>query len=259
MNIYLSIDKKEEIKSMIPPCIDVVIGNTTSIVAFTNTFACDKFSVPHVVASFLVAIITRNAWFGFTMAGIHKVLEYLIYAISGDFTLFATGIESDNLENIANILLEDWLIQSGVGALILGGVFLYVFPGKAHLTLDDLKRRNRIIRFIFYTIMTLFLIAPALLYPLVSGSFQYGVLLYPFIQLVFILIIWFYEKEFRKENFQTEFWFTFWFFSLVINFSNLFDYFYSGPIQSWFISTLFLYYLFLRRVFCAPTKPLNRT
>ena len=244
---------------MIPPCLSNVTGFDYGLVAFTNTFACDKFSVPHIIAPFLIAIITRNPWFGFTMAGIYEVLEYLIYAIADDFIIFATGTESNNVENIAGILLEDWLIQGGVGALILGGVFLWVIPGKTHLTLNDLKRRGHILRFIFYVVITLFFVAPALLYPLVSGSFQYGILIYPFIQLVLIGIVWLYNSLFAKEEFQAEFWFTFWFFSLVINFSNLFDYFYSGSIQSWFISTLFLYYLFLRRVFCAPTKPLNRT
>ena len=214
---------------MIPPCIDVVSSNTTSIVAFTNTFACDKWAVPHIVAPFVVAIMTRNPWFGFVMAGIAEMLEYLVYAIAGNFVVFVfTGTdgitENDRTENVAGILLEDWLIQGGIGALILGSVFLWIIKGKTYLTLNDLTRCKNIGKFIFYIIMTLLLMIPAFIYPFSIDSFQAGILLYPIIQLLLIGIIYIYNSLFAKEEFQTEFWFTFWFFSLVINFSNLWDY-----------------------------------
>ena len=226
---------------MVLPCTVVDSPVSLGITAFINLFACDKYAAVHVIAPLIVAVMTRNFYFAFTLAGINEVFELLLYVIRGNYVGFIGA--NDKTENLTGVLLEDWLIQGGIGTIILGALFLYVIPGKPMIVWSDLWKRPK--RFFFYVIIMFLMLLPVSLYAIQLGNFNMGILAYPFIQLIFIGII--FLKEGRKE-FQTELWITLWLFSLVINVSNMFDYLYSGSIQSWFISVLFLYYLILRKV-----------
>jgi hypothetical protein len=242
----------------VTPCTDVVSGLDMGFLVFTNLFSCDKWAVPHLLAPFLVTIMTRDVYFGFTIAGVSEVVEYLTYAIFGDFVIFISNTdvaEAERVENVAGILLEDWLIQAGIGAVLLGWTFITLYPGKAFVE----WRQWRTGRFWFYLIVGILMMASGFLYPLIFGSFYFGVLMYPVLHTVFVVVIWVYEEGcIKKGRFYAGFWLDFLLFSFAISVSNLFDYAYSGPIQSWFISAWFLVYMFLRILFRSSAKPLNR-
>lgn len=246
---------------MVTPCVDVVSGVDYGTLAFTNMFACDKWAVPHIVAPLLVTIMTRNVYFGFTIAGIAEIVEYLIFVIFGSFVIFVSNgeiSETDRVENIVGVLLEDWLIQGGIGALILGCIFIKVIPGKPFVRWADAWDKNKRGSFWFYLVIGILMLGSIAIYPLELGSLRFGILIYPVILFVFIIVIWLREGE----HFYAEFWLTFLAFATAINVSNLFDYLYSGPIQSWLISLVFLFYLFVRFVarflIGTFTKPFHR-
>jgi hypothetical protein len=237
-------------KMPIPPCtpsssIDMV---AIGLYTFVNTYACDVWVVPHILAPMFLCILTRAPFFAFAIAGIAEIGEALANAMFGDFVIFIT--DNDVGENITGILLDDWLIQGGIGVL-LGIVIIAIFKPPRYIDLRDIcparkGEKRHVGRFFYYLFLFLFLVAPAITYRLAIGSFSSaGVILYPVLNLGVIgihLLIQYCQR--KRVNY--EFWFTIVAISLVLNVQNIFDYLYSSAIQSWLWSSVIMLYLLLR-------------
>lgn len=236
----------------IPPCnaSSTIDFAEIGLFAFINTYACDQWAILHIIAPFLLTIITRDPFLAFAFAGIAEIGEVLAYALFEKFPLFVS--DSDVVENITGILLDDWLIQGGIG-VFLGILFMFLFPeAPRFLRWQDLVptrgRKRRAGRFFYYLFLLLFLISPTFIYRLeTAGGFTYGILIYWGIQIVLVAIhLIIVRGQFYK------FWLTALAVSGVLNIQNLFDYLYSSAIQSWLwsgvIALVLLISICIRRV-----------
>jgi hypothetical protein len=239
---------------VIPPCtpaesIDMI---AIGIYAFINTYACDSWVIPHILAPMFLCILTRAPFFAFAMAGIAEIGEVLAIVLFGNFVLFIDA--NDVIENINGIMLDDWLIQGGIGVL-LGIVVIAIFKPPRYIDLRDIcpsrssfrgkGERRHIGRFMYYLVLFLLLILPVIMYKLKLGSFSFGIVMYTVLNLAVIgihLLIQYCQR--KRVNY--EFWFTIVAISLVLNVQNIFDYLYSSAIQSWLWSSVIMLYLLLR-------------
>jgi len=218
---------------------------------FVNTYACDQWAILHIIAPFLMTIITRDPFLAFAFAGIAEIGEALAYALFDNFAIFVN--DSDVVENITGILLDDWLIQGGIG-VVLGIIMMYLFPEVPRLLrwrdLVPAKRghKRHLKRFFGYLFLFLFLIAPASIYRLeTSSGFTYGILIYWGIQIILVAIL----LLFTKEQYM-DFWITTLVISGIYNVQNLFDYLYSSAIQSWLWTVIIMLALLIRIVVKRP-------
>ena len=233
----------------IPPCtpsssIDMI---AIGLFTFVNTYACDAWTVPHILAPMFLCVLTRAPFFAFAIAGIAEIGEALANVLFGNFVIFIT--DNDVGENITGILLDDWLIQGGIGVL-LGIVIIAIFKPPRYIDIRDIcphrkGERRHTGRFFYYLFLFLLLVVPATIYRLLIGSFELGITLYPVLNLVVIGIHLLIQRCQRKRV-NYEFWFTIVAISLVLNVQNIFDYLYSSAIQSWLWSAVIMLYLLLR-------------
>ena len=110
-------------------------------------------------------------------------------------------------------------------------------------------------KFIYYFFLLLLLTIPgSVLFKLTtSNGFALGILLYPLLITVFVFFNYFtlmnkktWQKEAIHKNDQLEFWIVATVYTLIIGLQALWDYFYSGAVQSWLISTIFFIFLLVR-------------
>jgi hypothetical protein len=241
----------------VPACSPAPSIDEIGLFELVNTYACDIYSVPHIVNVFWVAIITRDAWNAWVIAGVFELAEVLMQVIVGSYSFFI-GPEGENVENFGRSLVEDWLIQGGIGAL-LGLVYIASFPGPRMLRFRDLFRLPslKVGRFILYSLLLIIIAGVGTMlfgYELADSGFKLGV----FFSLgltVFVVAGLFCFKAHKKtwQSYssmqQWEYWLTTLVFTTVISVQAAFDYLYSGAIQSWLWSFVFLVYLFVRALY----------
>lgn len=262
---------------MATPCVFVDQGLLGPF-DMVNTYACDPWAVPHVVAPFLVGIITKDPLFAWFMAYFAETIEIIMYQWLGGYEFFIG--DADGNENLAGALVDDAFIQGGIGAL-LSLIFLFVFAYPRLLAWKD-AWRGHAGRFWFYALFLIFLVLPAVQYQVVVGEddFQLGVLLMPFITIIVIAIFVAIQDACTKprkkkkinrltrqitiytgSSFQSpwkevgytvaqqrEYWITASVFILVIYLQELIpSWLYSSAVQTWLVSGVFAIYLFLRK------------
>jgi len=254
---------------MATPCV-FVDQATIGVFEMVNTYACDPWAVPHVVAPFLVGIMTGDPLFAWFMAYLAESVEVIMFQLLGSYELFIG--DPDGNENLAGALVDDAFIQGGIGAL-LSLIYLYVFMYPRLLAWKDAWRGHSG-RFWFYAFFLIFLMLPAVQYMLVVGTdeFKLGVLLMPFIVIAVICVFVLIQDSLIKRgkerkrtcsmespwgnypiNLQREFWITASVFSLVMYLQELIpSWLYSSAVQTWLVSGVFAIYLGLRKAFMKP-------
>lgn len=240
----------------IPPCVDNIPFSQVGIYGLVHTYACDSYAVPHIVNVFWLAIITRDPWFAFVMAGLSEIFEAFAQVAFANFLIFV-GAEG-SYESVGMVLIEDWLIQGGIGAL-LGLMFIASFPGPRMLRFRDLFRMPvlRVGRFVFYLFIVFLLCVPGTaIHSLTVGAseFPIGILLYAPIAIVSVgFMVLFPVHKRRWHDYtsaqQWDYWLTALGFTVVIGTQTAFDYLQSSAIQSWLWSFVFAVYLFARAVY----------
>jgi hypothetical protein len=98
-----------------PPC-KVVRNGTANFFSINFLDNCDMWHAPHIANPFFLMMITRNYWVAFFVSGVFEIVECLMVVCMDDFGLFAGAANS--LENMPDALVDDWLIQAGLGTLL---------------------------------------------------------------------------------------------------------------------------------------------
>jgi hypothetical protein len=197
--------------------------------------AHDLYVVPHIVNVLWVGVIARDPWLAFTLAGLNEAVETLAQTVFQSFVIFIGA--NDDVENLTASLVEDWLIQGGIGALLaLLCIAIYMPPRL--LRLRDLRERH-VGRFFWYLLVVagLPVIVGSALYRLTIAGFEAGPLIYTASLWLAILLI---------PVRATEALVTIGVFSTVINLQQYASYLPSTGIQSWLWSLVFVIYLGLR-------------
>ncbi len=75
-------------------------------------------------------ILTRNWIAAFFISGLFEIVEAIMVTATQDFVVFAGAANS--LENLPDALIDDWLIQAGLGTLLGAWVLLFFFQANGH-------------------------------------------------------------------------------------------------------------------------------
>ena len=234
----------------VTPCALNVDAMALGPYVLVNTYACDEWAVPHILNVFWIGIITRDPFFAFFIAGLNEALETLFQMIFGSFVLYVNANYTS--ENFAGSLVDDFLIQGGIGVL-LSLIYIWIYSSPRMLRFRDLSKCQNFGKFVYYFFFVLLLIVPgSILFKAVTGTgFAYGILLYPLFFVVFVglnvltkvnRLTW--QRYTTGE--QAEFWIVALVYTLVMSLQALGDYLYSSAIQSWLWSLIFLVFLLVR-------------
>lgn len=215
--------------------------------------ACDLWVVPHLMVPFLATIFTRSAWFGFFIAGIGELVEYFAGTAFGNFVIFvgtANGgdINHDN-ENFAGSYIEDWLIQGGIGSLVLGWIFYSYFTYPALLRWEDLWNGKHK-RLIIYSIILfgLCIVLPGSLMGVKVDTFPLGTMLAPIIQCTSLALMRIWEVSpwgkpyslWMATDELMQFYLVTSFLLVLYYFQNAGNWFFSSGAQTWLITGILL-------------------
>lgn len=242
----------------IPACTPNVDAVALGPYVLVNTFACDEWAVPHILNIFWIGIITRDPTFAFLIAGLNEALEVLFQMIFGSFVLYVNANYTS--ENLAGALVDDFLIQGGIGAT-LSLIYIWIYDSPRMWRFRDLKNCANAGKFFYYLFFLLVVIVPGsiLFKGVTADGFAYGILIYPLFFLVFTVLNVFTRmnkntwKGYTRAD-QAEFWIVALVYTLVMGLQALADYFYSSAVQSWLWSFIFLVFLIGR----AAIKSRNR-
>jgi len=105
----------------IPPQVDATnfVNNNYFSINFLDN--CDMYHAPHIANPFLLYMLTGSWIASFFVSGAFEIVEAIFFMIkynSGDTTAAANVYE-----NLPDILIDDWLIQAGLGTLLGAWVF----------------------------------------------------------------------------------------------------------------------------------------
>jgi hypothetical protein len=118
------------------PC-KVVTDGTANFFSINFLDNCDMWHAPHIANPFLLMMITRNYWAAFIVSGVFEIVECLMVVTMDGFGLFAGAANS--LENMPDALVDDWLIQAGLGTLL--GIWVITFFCVVVVNCSSRKRR----------------------------------------------------------------------------------------------------------------------
>ena len=107
------------------PC-QVVTNGTANFYSINFLDDCDMWHAPHIANPFFLMVITRSWVAAFFVSGLFEIVECLMVVIFQNFALFAGAANS--LENLPDVLIDDWLIQAGLGTLLGAWVCWYFDP-----------------------------------------------------------------------------------------------------------------------------------
>ena len=184
----------------IPPCQEVeqlVFG------CFGNTIltSCARWAAPHITSPFLIAVVTRSPWLGFAIAGVFEIVEALFVTLFNDFIIFV-GDSDPQLsgENLFGAILEDWLIQGGIGTL-LAWLFIMLVPGRALVQGKDLRWDRTSFNFYFVATILYFVIYP--IFPvLINDEFPIGQIIVMVYHLIWIWVVMALENRFWPNKWR---------------------------------------------------------
>ena len=198
---------------------------------------CDMWHAPHIANPFFLMMITRNWVAAFFVSGLFEIIECLMVVIFKNFALFAGAANS--LENLPDVLIDDWLIQAGLGTLL--GAWVCWFFDSPKMWTGWWTDRGR---FMWWLLWYILVMIPQVAYGLNLNDadptgFPLGPnITIPIIALVFAFMIenepgmydsW--KGRTRRERFQ------FWAAVVVIYFSFYyvvqFDFFFGSAPQTW--------------------------
>lgn len=108
-----------------PPCkiTENVTSNYFSINFLDN---CDMYHAPHIANPFLLYMLTGSWLASFFVPGAFEIVEAIVFMIK--YNTGDTSVAPNVYENLPDILIDDWLIQAGLGTLLGAWVFWMLKP-----------------------------------------------------------------------------------------------------------------------------------
>lgn len=97
------------------PC-RVTANTTTTLTEIRFLDNCDMFHAPHIANPFLLMMLSRNWVVSFLVPGIFEIFEIVSILILSNFGYFPGA--TDSYENLTDSLVDDWLIQAGLGVIL---------------------------------------------------------------------------------------------------------------------------------------------
>lgn len=217
---------------------------------------CDIWAPTHIANPFFIYCMTQSWPITFLFTGVAEIAEGVLVAGGTAFPLEVS-------ESLTEVLIDDWLIQGGLG-LLLGGLFMYTI--KAHALLSSKRWRTRRSEWYFYAlIVVLYFLANVSgfagfyveappdtrnlagfnttdlwLSPAVNVAYH-GILLTGVyaVEPHFSTQVWLGEPPWKRSSF----WCGAWVIGAALELQAPWDYFYSSAIQSWLITAIIALYL----------------
>ena len=221
-----------------PPC-KVVKDGISDLTAINFLDNCDMWHSPHIANPFILLIFTGSIWPPILLSGLFEIVEAVMVATTKDFALFAGAANS--LENLSDVLLDDWLIQAGLGVL-LGVVYMWVMNGPRLWGNFWTQRRN----FLWWTLWYILLMVTQTTYGLnlndddPTGFPIGGIVCCSLMAVIFAFLVqnepdWKISWAGRTQRSRLEFWMG----AIVIYFSfylvTMFDFFFGSAPQTWLL------------------------
>jgi len=215
------------------------------------SFACrspliliHRWHAPHIANPFILMIFVNNALAPILLSGLFEIVEALMVATTNDFAVFAGAANS--LENLSDVLIDDWLIQAGLGTL-LGALYMWVMRAPSLWGNWFTQRRN----FLYWTLWYVLLMVTQTTYGInlndddPTGFPLGGIICCSLMAIVFAFLVQNEpDREIawsgRTKRSRLEFWIgaiTIYFsFYLVV----MFDFFFSSAAQTWLLWTVWV-------------------
>lgn len=252
----------------IVPCIkvdDPIIQY--GLFGFSIFDMCDRWAASHLTTPFVIAILLCyptmplfKKWWGpfisFVIAGFFEIFEIFSRVFFGAFITFFTkdGLSAEP-ENFVGSYLEDWLLHGGLGAFLLGG--LYINAVKVPPLLWGAKSKDW--RYtVYYVAVILAYILPFTVFSFdLEDGFPLGPIIVAAWQVVWVGLVvltegyWMGTYSYKKGIWTSGRWegytrrqrLTFWWGISAITApyltQNIFDWLYSNAIQSYVTLTLY--------------------
>jgi len=200
---------------------------------------CDMWHAPHIANPFLLMIFTGSIWPPILLSGLFEIVEAGMVLTTSGFAVFAGAANS--LENLSDVLLDDWLIQCGLGVL-LGCLYLWCMGWPRLWGNFWTQRRN----FLWWTLWYILIMLTQTTYGLnlndddPTGFPIGGVICVSLMCLLFAFLVqnepdWQIAWTGKTMRHRMEFWmgtFTIYLsFYLVV----MFDFFYGSAPQTWLL------------------------
>jgi hypothetical protein len=203
-----------------------------------------RWHAPHIANPFILMIFTNNALAPILLSGLFEIIEALMVATTKDFAVFAGAANS--LENLSDVLIDDWLIQAGLGTL-LGALYMWVMRAPSLWGNWFTQRRN----FLYWTLWYVLLMVTQTTYGInlndddPTGFPLGGIICCSLMAIIFAFLV-------QNEPDRETAWagrtrrsrFEFWTGAIVIYFSFylvvMFDFFFSSAAQTWLLWTLWV-------------------
>lgn len=219
---------------MVRACIPVLTAAGLLPGDMVNTFACDQWAAIHVINPFLLTVYSRSAFFGFFMAGIGELIEAVFLWCFSNYAIYVSA--NSQGETIAMSLVDDWLIQGGIGAL-MGWVFYRTVD--AYPSFLNYTKPLHLFYYLFM-VLGLQIILTSVLFMVAFGGFLFGINLTYVVQGLVILFIFWTEPRSVGRYHRLEFGAILWFHCISYVAQSQFDWFFSGAYQTWLITGILI-------------------
>jgi hypothetical protein len=221
-----------------PPC-KVVKDGVADLTKINFLDNCDMWHSPHIANPFLLMVFSNNWIAAFFVSGLFEIVEALMVTIFKNFAFFAGAANS--LENLPDVLIDDWLIQAGLGVL-LGALYMWVMRAPSMWGNFWTQRRN----FLYWLAWYVAVMITQTTYGLnlndddPTGFPIGGIICCAMMAVVFAFLIQNEpDLETTWKGRTKESRMVFWIGTLTIYFSfylvTMFDFFYGSAAQTWLL------------------------
>jgi len=226
-----------------PPC-KVVKDGVSDLTKINFLDNCDMWHAPHIANPFILTVFTNRPFLAFFVSCLFEIFEGLMVVVFKNFALFAGAANS--LENIPDIILDDELIQAGLGCL-LGAFFIWFTSGPSLWQNFYTHRRNWLWWLLWYAL----LMGTQVTYGInlndddPTGFPLGGVICCAMMAIIFAFLVqnepdW--KEVWRKYTHRARM--EFWALAITIYFSFylivMFDFFFSSAAQTWLLWLLWV-------------------
>lgn len=221
------------------PC-NLVANTSITLYGVTFLTSCDMWHAPHIANPFILMMWTRSWIAAFVVSGLFEILEALIVTIAKSFVVFPGAVNS--YENIPDSLLDDWLIQGGLGTLLGAWVTWYFQQPKMWRGWFTANRGHFVQWLIWYIlIMCCQMINGLLIDPNDPNAFPVGAL--ASMTIMCILFAFLIQNEpgvndtwhGRTRYERARFWVAIVAIYLSFYYAVIFDFFFGSAAQTWLL------------------------
>ena len=220
------------------PCEPNILEGDIGPYVFVLGYACDPWCVLHITTPMLLTLFLGNPWYAYLLTGLSEIVEVFAIAMTGSYVFFLEdpSISTGAWENQVGALIDDWLIQGGIGVFV--GYLIIItfrpFP-KAPITWEGLLSGRRL-DWIHSVYLLLGVVALPLIYVQGVESFPgLQALIHPFAQALLFLVFWWIQRQNGGTLGRAFYWpplaLLFLYHGL-----NTFSWYCSCAVQSWIVS-----------------------